>query len=61
MFVSVKLTLYIIPNNYIKLVVGISAGVLIYIIVAYIFKFKELAELFSIYKEIKSRKYDKYK
>ena len=57
MFAIVKLIIFAIPNIYVQLVVSILVGAGIYIGLAYMFKFEELGEVLSMYKEmIRQRK-----
>lgn len=56
MFGIVSLVVYISPNMYLQLVLGIITGALVYLSGSYLFKFEELKETITIYKDIKNRK-----
>ena len=56
MFAAVKLVMFAIHNIYIQLVVSILVGAGIYIGLAYLFKFEELDEVWSMYKEMKKQR-----
>ena len=56
MFVVVKLTLAVIPNIYIQLFVSILVGAGIYVGLAKLFKFDELGEVLSMYREMRKQR-----
>lgn len=56
MYAAVRLVMFAIPNIYIQLVVSILVGAGIYIGLAYLFKFEELGEVWSMYKEMKKQR-----
>ena len=59
MYICVKLTLAVIPNVYIQLVVSILVGIGVYVGLAKLFKFEELGEVWSMYKEMRKQKQKK--
>ena len=56
MFAAVKLVMFAIPNIYIQLVVSILVGAGVYVGLAYLFKFEELGEVWSMYKEMRKQR-----
>jgi O-antigen/teichoic acid export membrane protein len=56
MFVAVRLVMFAIPNIYIQLVVSILVGAGVYVGLAYLFKFEELGEVWSMYKEMRKQR-----
>lgn len=56
MFIAVKITMAVIPNIYIQLVVSILVGAGVYVGLAYLFKFEELGEVWSMYKEMRKQR-----
>ena len=56
MYFAVYAVMLISPNDIIKLILGISVGGMFYISLAYLLNFKELGEVWSMYKEMKKRK-----
>lgn len=56
MFFAVYAVMLISSNDIIKLFLGISVGCVFYISFAYLFKFEELGEVWTMYKEMKKRK-----
>ena len=56
MFIAVRLTMAVIPNIYIQLVVSILVGAGIYVGMAKLFKFEELGEVWSMYKEMRRQR-----
>lgn len=56
MYVAVRLTMAVIPNVYIQLVVSILVGAGVYVGLAYLFKFEELGEVWSMYKEMRKQR-----
>lgn len=56
MFIAVRLTMAAIPNIYIQLVVSILVGAGIYVGLAKLFKFEELGEVWSMYKEMRKQR-----
>ena len=59
MFVAVRLTMAVIPNIYIQLVVSILVGAGIYLGLAKLFRFEELGEVWSMYKEMRKQRKNK--
>lgn len=56
MFAAVKLVMFAIPNIYIQLFVSILVGAGVYVGLAYLFKFEELGEVWSMYKEMRKQR-----
>ena len=56
MFIAVRITMAVIPNIYIQLVVSILVGAGVYVGLAYLFKFEELGEVWSMYKEMRKQR-----
>lgn len=56
MYIAVRLTMAVIPNVYIQLVVSILVGAGVYVGLAYLFKFEELGEVWSMYKEMRKQR-----
>ncbi len=56
MFASVKFVMFIIHNIYIQLIISVVIGVCVYIGLAKLFKFKELGEVVSMYKEMRRQR-----
>ena len=59
MYICVKLTMAVIPNVYIQLVVSILVGIGVYVGLAKLFKFEELGEVWSMYKEMRKQRKNK--
>lgn len=56
MFLAVLLTMAMIPNIYIQLIASILVGASVYVGLAKLFKFEELGEVWSMYKEMRKQR-----